>query len=442
MGSNKKAKTPQKQLKTLKRLKRLVTFFEVIFGIILIMLAVVLFVPGVKTELIKVMASTSIGKNIIGWFGNEAYDKSVFDSNFDNNKLKTNNLGYNYSEEYTNFVMYGVDSRNGEVDASNSDSILIVSIHNTTGEVKMVSVYRDTLLGIYDNTGNLSSYFKVNSAYANGGAEASINTLNMNLDLDITDYVTVNFSGVAEIIDTLGGIKVNLTEDELWQLNHHMKSTISSTGEYAPPVTRSGKNVKLNGIQATTYCRIRKATFYDPETGEAIRDDFGRAARQRLVIMKLVESAKKASITELQGMVEAVLNDNSDENRIISTSFSFDEIINLIPVIFDFELSGSEGFPSELTTGTIDNTSYVIAKGLDANVAALHEYLYGEKDYQPTENVLSINNYIVGYTGVSSYSEGGFKPTESGTTSSEDETLAINEDTDYDYDDKGKSDFY
>lgn len=442
MGSNKKAKTPQKQLKILRGVKRLVTGFEVIFGVLLIMLAVVLFVPGVKTQLIKTMASTSIGKTVIGWFGSKAYDKSVFDSNFDNNKLKTNNLNYNYSEEYTNFVMYGVDSRNGEVDASNSDSILIVSIHNTTSEVKMVSVYRDTLLGIYDSAGNLSNYFKINSAYASGGPEAAINTLNMNLDLDITDYVTVNFSGVAEIIDTLGGIKVNLTDDELSQLNHHLKSTISSTGEYSPPVSRSGKNIKLNGIQATTYCRIRKATFYDPETGEAISNDFGRAARQRLVIMKLVERAKKASITELQGMVEAVLKDNSDKNRIISTSFSFDEIINLIPVIFDFKLSGSEGFPSELTTGTFNGASYVIAKGLDANVTALHEYLYGEKDYNPTENVLSVNNYIVGYTGISANSEGGYKPTETGTTSSEYPTTSNEGNVDYDYDDKGKSEFY
>lgn len=441
MESNKKTKTPQKQLKTLGRLKKALLTFEIIFGILLVMFAAILFIPGVKTQLIKVAASTSIGRTIIGWFGSEAYDKGVFDSNFDNNKLKKNNLNYNYSEEYTNFVMFGVDSRVGEVDASNSDSILIVSIHNTTGEVKMVSVYRDTFLGIYDIEGNISKYFKVNSAFANGGAEAAINTLNMNMDLDITDYVTVNFSGVAEIIDTLGGIKVNLTDDELAQLNQHLKSTISSTGEYSPPVSKSGKNIKLNGIQATTYCRIRKATFYDPETDEAIRDDFGRAARQRLVIMKLVERAKKASITELQGMVEAVLNDNSDEKRIISTSFSFDEIINLIPVIFDFELSGSEGFPSELTTGTIDGASYVIAKGLDYNVTALHEYLYGEKNYQPTENVLAINNYIVGYTGISAYSEGGFNPTETGTTN-DDETSTEDETVDYDYDDKGKSDFY
>lgn len=440
MSLNKKVKTPEKKLKSIGRWKKFILTIEIIFGVLLLAAGIILFVPDAKSTLVKQMARTTVGQKIIGWFGSEAYSKGVFDANFDNAKLKTNELKYNYSEEYTNFVMYGVDSRNGEVDASNSDSIMIVSIHNTTGEVRLVSVYRDTLLGICDATGDITSYFKVNSAYSNGGPEAAINTLNMNLDLDITDYVTVNFAGVAEIIDTLGGIKVNLTDDELAQLNRHMKSTISSTGQYSPPVEKSGKNIKLNGIQATTYCRIRKATFYDPKTGEAIRDDFGRAARQRLVITKLVESAKKASISELQDMVEAVLNDNTEEDRIISTSFSFDEIINLIPVIFDFELNGSQGFPSELTTGTIDGASYVIPKGLSANVSELHEYLYGEADYQPTSEVQSIDAYVAGYTGISEYSEGGYKPTE--TTSSVNGDTEKEENTNYDYDDQGKSEFY
>jgi LCP family protein required for cell wall assembly len=438
MSSKKKAKTPERQLKILKRWKRLVTTIEVIFGVGLLLCGIILFVPNVKAAVVREMATTTIGQKIISWFGSEAYEKGVFDSDFDNDKLMTNELKYNYSEEYTNFVMYGVDSRNGEVDSSNSDSILIVSIHNTTGEVKMVSVYRDTLLGIYDSDGNLSKYFKVNSAYAAGGPEAAINTLNKNLDLDITDYVTVNFAGVAEIIDSLGGIKVNLTDDEVAQLNHHLKSTISSTGQYASPVKSSGKNIKLNGIQATTYCRIRKATFYDPDTGEAISNDFGRAARQRLVIMKLVESAKKAGISELQDMVQTILNDDKEE-RIISTSFSFDEIINLIPVIFNFQLSGSQGFPSELTTGTISGASYVIPKGLSANVSELHEFLYGEENYQPTENVLSISNYVTGYTGINENSA-GYNPTETGVVNDEETTKLEN--TNYDYDDKGKSEFY
>lgn len=439
MNSNKKVKTPERQLKSIRRFRKFITTLEVIFGILLIFCTTILFVPDAKAALVKEMAQVSIGRKIINWFGSEAYSKGVFDDQFDNKKLKKNELKYNYSEEYTNFVMFGVDSRNGEVDSSNSDSIMIVSIHNTTGEVKLVSVYRDTLLGIYDSEGNLSKYFKVNSAYAAGGPEAAINTLNMNLDMDITDYVTVNFSGVAEIIDTLGGIKVNLTKAELAQLNTHMKSTISSTGQYAPPVKKSGKNIKLNGIQATTYCRIRKATFYDPETDEAISNDFGRAARQRLVITKLIERAKKAGITELQDMVKTVLNDNDENNRIISTSFSFDEIINLIPIIFDFEISGSQGFPSVLTTGTINGASYVIPKGVSANVSDLHEFLYEEKDYEPTSGVASIDSYVTGYTGISENSSGGYNPTETGIKSNEEDDK---ESTDYDYDDKGRSEFY
>lgn len=441
MSSNKHKKSPERQLKSVRRWKKLITALEIIFGVLIILFGIIVFVPGVKTEIVKVMAQTSIGRTIIEWFGTETYDNSVFDANFDNSKLKINELKYNYSEEYTNFVLFGVDSREGEVDSSNSDSILIVSIHNTTGEVKMTSVYRDTLLGIYDAEGNLNNYFKVNSAYSGGGPEGAINTLNKNLDLNITDYVTVNFSGVAEIIDALGGIKVNLTDNELSQLNRHMKSTISSTGQYAPPVKKSGKNIKLNGIQATTYCRIRKAAFYDPETDEKIMDDFGRAARQRLVIMKLVEKAKKASISELQEMVQTVMNDNSDENRIISTSFTFEEIVNLIPVIFEFELSGSYGFPSQLTTGTIDNASYVIPKGLSANVSELHEYLYGEKDYQPTYNVQSVNDYVEGYTGITADTIGGYNQDFSGT-GSEETSSNSSDDVDYNYDDHGESEFY
>lgn len=443
MSSNKTIKNSGKQLKKLKIFRRIMTTLEVIFGIIFISVAVVMFVPGVKTELVKAAATTSIGKKFISWMGSKAYADSVLDKNFNSKNLKTNKLKYNYSQEYTNFVLFGVDSREGEVDTSNSDSILIVSIHNTTKEVKMVSVYRDTMLGICDKTGTINQYFKVNSAYSYGGPEGAINTLNLNLDLDLKDYVTVNFGGVADIITKLGGITVNLTDDVLAQLNHHLKSTISSTGQYAPQVAHSGKNIKLNGIQATTYCRIRKATFYDPKTGEPVSDDFGRAARQRSVMEKLVEKAKKAGVSELQGMVETVLNDKNAKGQIITTSFKFDEIVNLLPIIFDFKLSGSTGFPSTLQTGTFDRTSYVVASGLSNNVSKLHEYLYGEKNYVPTENVNSVDYAVTSKTGISENSA-GFNPTEKvdGTSTSKDGKQPETTESSFDYDDKGKSDFY
>lgn len=145
MSSNKKAKNPVQPLKKVKRLKKFVTVLEVIFGVAVLLLGIITFVPNVKSAIIKGIAGTGFGRTIIEWFGTEAYDNSIFDAHFDNEKLKTNQLKYNYADEYTNFVMFGVDSRYNEIDTSNSDSILIVSIHNTTGEVKMVSVYRDTL---------------------------------------------------------------------------------------------------------------------------------------------------------------------------------------------------------------------------------------------------------------------------------------------------------
>lgn len=436
MSFRNKTKSSEQQLKTIKRLRGLLTSIEVIFGILVVMLVVVMYVPSVKTQVVKLMAGTEIGQKIITWWGNNTYDENVRDLSFNKNNIKTNQLKYNYSEEYTNFVLFGVDSRNGEVDASNSDSILIVSVHNTTGEVKMVSVYRDTYLGIYSADGYVNKYFKVNSAYAGGGPEAAINTLNMNLDLNITDYVTVNFSGVAEIIDTLGGIRVNLTEDEKQQLNYHMSSTCSSIGVKPKYIKKTGKNIKLNGIQATTYCRIRKATFYDPETGEAVRDDFGRAARQRSVMMKLVDKAKEASFSELQQMVSGVMNANTDTNRIISTSFTFDEIVNMIPIIFDFKLSGSQGFPSNLQTGTINGASLVIPKGLAENVTDLHKYLYGEEDYQPTSVVNTLSSRVQSDTGISADGTIGIDMSEKANQASEKAP------DDYDYDDGGKSDFY
>ncbi len=430
-----------KKLKRVKRAKKFMIFLESIVGIVVVLYLAVMFIPGVRTAVVKAAASTALGQKIISLMASDSFNDVVFDKNFKKENIKTNDLKYNYSEEYTNFILFGVDSRHGEVNASNSDSMLIVSVHNTTGEVKMVSVYRDSLLGIYDKEGNLYNYFKVNSAYAGGGPEAAINTMNKNLDLDIKDYVTVNFAGVAKIIDSLGGIKVNLTDDEVAQLNQHLRSTISSTGEYSPGIKHSGKNISLNGLQATTYCRIRKATFYDPKTGEAISNDFGRAARQRFVMTQLIAKAKKAGVAQLQDMVQEVLKGKKKKNRIISTSFSLDEIVNMLPIVMDFELAGSQGFPSSLTTGTISGASYVIPLGVSANVKELHKFLFGEENYEPTEAVNSISNYVEGFTGYGEFSSGlNYKGNTDSGEVEEPTTEKYVPDTDYD--DGGDSQYY
>lgn len=140
-----KNKTKQQKLKTLSRLKKVLIFFEVLFAVCVILMGTVMFVPAVKGAIVEGLTKTPVGQNIIKLFGSKSYDKSVFDGDFNKNQVETNNLQYNYSEEYTNFILFGIDSRTSQFDeGTNSDSMVIVSVHNTTGEVKMVSIYRDT----------------------------------------------------------------------------------------------------------------------------------------------------------------------------------------------------------------------------------------------------------------------------------------------------------
>ena len=392
------ADKPVMSEKKIKILWRLLTAVEVLIGIIGIAVLLFLFVPKARLEFIK----TPVGKYLMGVYGKEDYNSTVFDPTFDEKKIKVNEdlPEYMYSGEYTNFVMFGIDARDANFDSgTNSDSIVIVSIHNTTSEVKMVSIYRDSYLAIQSADGT-SAYDKINSAYARGGPTAALNTINTNMDLDLKDYIVVNFAGVSEIIDALGGIDVNLTEEEMSQLNHHMSSTMLSIGKRTAKVTDYGENIHLNGIQATTYCRIRKTAFYDPESGAVINNDFGRAARQRSVIMKLVEKAKDAGVNELKEAAELVFSQNKGNAKIIGTSFQWDELMNMMPIIFDFQLSGTQSFPNSFTTGDLGGKSCVIIKGLSYNVSKLHEFLYGEKEYQPSYTVENISNNLQANTGV------------------------------------------
>lgn len=440
-----KEKSKAQQLKSIKTRRKILTAIEAVVAVLSLACAIIYFVPTARTAAIEVLADTAIGKSIVRFFGKETFDKSLYDETFNGQDIQMNEMEYNYSTEYINFVLFGIDSRTSQFDeGTNSDSIVIVSVHNTTGEVKMVSIYRDTFLRIYDSDGAYH-YSKINNAYAVGGAKGAIDTINKNLDLQITDYVTVNFSGVAKIIDALGGIEVNLTEAEVSQLNKHLKSTISTTGEYAPGISAPGENIHLNGIQATTYCRIRKATFYDPETGDAISNDFGRAARQRSVIMKLVEKAKKAGTAELTEMMNTVLNGNTKQEKIIQTSFALDEMVDMLPIIFKFSLEGSQGFPRKLSTGMIQGVSYVMAKGHSRNVTILHKFLYGEENYEPTDTVEEIDLDIKSQTGVGDDgSDDNVDDTVSKNQTSSTPVTETNETAteSFDFDDKGKSDFY
>ena len=180
MSSRRKTKSSEQQLKTVKRLKRFVTTIEVIFGLLIVMMAVILFVPSVKTQVVKAMANTAIGQKIITWWGNNSYNESIRDLNFDDSSIKTNKLKYNYSEEYTNFVLFGVDSRDHD-DTGRSDALMIMSVDKMHGKIKLTSIARDTRVYISDR----GSYDKIAHAYAYGGPEMSIKTINQNFNTNI-----------------------------------------------------------------------------------------------------------------------------------------------------------------------------------------------------------------------------------------------------------------
>ena len=179
---------------------------------------------------------------------------------------------------YRNIALFGVDARDGQLGrGTRSDTIIIASINLDTQEIKLVSVFRDTYLNLSNDT-----YNKCNAAYAQGGPEQAISMLNMNLDLDITDYVTVGFGGLIDSIDALGGIEMEIQDAEISHLNNYQLTMAEELGVDYTPIEHSGKQL-LNGMQATAYCRIRYGGG----------DDFRRAQRQRDVLVAMMEKGKR-----------------------------------------------------------------------------------------------------------------------------------------------------
>ena len=283
---------------------------------------------------------------------------------------------------YMNVAIFGDDRRPEDTGNARSDCIIIASINNDTKEVKLVSVYRDTLLNTEDDT-----YDKANSAYAVGGAEAAVNMLNRNLDLDIQDYVSVNFLAVADVVDLLGGIDLDLTDEEVVHMNNYCVETSEITGKkYKKIEPEVAGTYHLNGVQAVSYSRIRYT-----EGG-----DFQRTSRQRLVIEKIAEKAKKADLSTINKIIDAVFPE-------ITTSFTSGEIVKMSTGLLQYSIGDNEGFPMDNETpDSIPGYqgSYVVPKGLEENVIKLHKFLFPDEDYTPTDTVKEISDHIKDVTGI------------------------------------------
>ena len=281
-------------------------------------------------------------------------------------------------EGYTNVALFGIDSRSGELEiGTRSDCIIVASLNNKTKEIRMISVYRDTILDIKD--GQLQ---KCNAAYSFGGPTQAINMLNKNLDLDIQDYATVDFAAIANAIDLLGGIEIDLKPEEIAPLNKFVKETARVAGKKAHTVSEAGLQ-QLDGVQATTYARIRSTAG----------GDFTRTERQRLVIEKIAEKAQQSDLATINKIIDELF-------PTIKTSFTATEILSYAKDFMKYKIGESSGFPFDKTTATISGLgSIVIPVDLDTNVQELHKFLYDKEGYQPSSEVQAISGAIVSRVG-------------------------------------------
>lgn len=289
---------------------------------------------------------------------------------------------------YTNFMVFGVDNRKaGNYTTGNTDVQIIVSINNDTKKIRMASLYRDTIVDI-DPTGN-SRFAKCNAAYAYGGEKEAMEMVNENLELNLDKFVTVDFRAVSDVVDDVGGLEIDVTPAELQALNSKplVQEVARASGKTPKLVTKSGLQT-LNGDQVTAYCRIRHTAG----------GDFTRASRQRKVMNLLLQKVKKASLTQLNSIIDDVLPK-------ISTNFSGTEILSMATAAKSYEIDKSFGFPFDKTTATINPYgSIVIPCTLSTNVEKLHNKMFDEVDYTPNNTVNAISQQIVNITGMTEQS--------------------------------------
>lgn len=287
------------------------------------------------------------------------------------------NPGVNESlKGYRNIVLLGLDAREDSFGTGNrSDCIMIISLNQETKNVKIASVYRDTYLNI-DGHG----LDKVTHAYSYGGPKLALSTLNKNLDLNITEFVAVNFDTVHTVVDSVGGVDINIEQSELKYINNYITAADKQFGTSTPKITTTGKQT-LNGVQALAYSRIRYT-----EGG-----DYKRTERMRDVLIAVFEKAKTMSVSDLNSLSDTILPH-------VSTNININEAIGMLPQLTNINVNESIGWPYEVKGITLDRW-YGVPVTLEENVSKLHKDLFNETDYNPSDTVKNISTSIINKTG-------------------------------------------
>ena len=282
---------------------------------------------------------------------------------------------------YRNIALLGIDSRADDYGLGNrSDCIIIASINQETNEVKLISVYRDTY--VYVTKSGKERLDKITHAYSYGGAQNTLKSLNEALDLNITEFVTVNFDAVIAAVDSLGGVYIDIDSSEVNYINDYINATSESSGVKSSHITHAG-NQKLDGVQAVSYSRVRYTAG----------GDYKRTERMRTVVEAMLSKAKTLGIGQLNSFADTILPK-------IRTNISSSEIWGLVPKLASFKVTGSLGWPYETKGITLDRW-YGVPVTLQSNVEKLHKEAFGQDDYEASDTVKEMSSAIIKKTGYS-----------------------------------------
>jgi LCP family protein required for cell wall assembly len=275
-------------------------------------------------------------------------------------------------------AVFGVDSRDGNLGkGALSDVEIVASINKKSGEIRLLSVFRDSYLQI-DGDGTLD---KINESYFLGSHDQAVQTLETNLDIKIDDYATFNWKAVVDAINVLGGVDIEITDPEFAYINSFITETVNSTGVGSYQLEHGGLN-HLDGVQSVAYARLR-----------LMDTDFNRTERQRKVLGLALEKAKQADAGTLATLIGTVFPQ-------ISTSIGINDLTTLARNPKHFYISETSGFPFSHTEMKIGKKSCVIPTTLESNVVQLHSFLYGDENYSASASVKAISAAIAAKSGL------------------------------------------
>lgn len=286
--------------------------------------------------------------------------------------------------DYTNIALLGVDARLGEdKEFTRTDAIIIVSIHNETHEITLTSVMRDSYLQI-QNQNKENILDKITHANVFGGPVNTCRALNKSLDLNISQFVVMDWKTVADTVDSLGGITMDVQENEIWDLNHWGPETALNTGrEKYNAIVKPGKQ-KLDGVQAATYCRIRKNSGGDP----------GRTQRMRKVVY--------ATIDKIKSNPKLVMSLADDVFPSVTTNINTKQIIKLAPIALDFNMKNNYVYPFDYAGVELGDTTrrwYAVPTTLEENCKILHKIIFKQENYEPSKQCKELSKTTAEETG-------------------------------------------